>query len=107
MNLRPSADKWIVFCIGLLLGLLEFSLLLPPFRFVLAASMQAVAFLVVYVVWSHCWRLMARRVGRHVSRHVRVWTNTTFAAFILAISFIPIPTHAVKIDLPRPVSLNF
>jgi hypothetical protein len=107
MKLPPSADKWVVFCAGLLLGLLEFSLLLPPFRLVLAALMQAVAFFVVYVIWSHCWRLVARRTGQHVVRHLRIWTNTTFAALILTISFIPIPTHAIKIDLPKAVSLNF
>ena len=107
MKLSPSADKWVVFCTGLILGLLEFSLLLPPLRCVLAAFMQAVAFFLVYVIWSLCWRLIARRAGQHISRRVRIWTNTTFAAFILAISLIPIPTHAVKIDLPRPVRSNF
>jgi len=107
MKLPSSADKWAVFCTGLLLGLLEFSLLLPPLLCVLAALMQAMAFFVIYVIWSICWRLVARHASQHVSRHVRIWTNTTFAAFILAISFIPIPTHAVKIDLPKPVRSNF
>src|SRR5882724_3846260 len=101
----PNTDKWIVFCAGLILGLLEFSFLLAPLPCVFAALMQAAAFFLVYVIWSLCWRLMARHAGQQVSRNVRIWTNTTFAA--LAVSFIPIPTHAVKIDLPEPVRSSF
>lgn len=78
MKLPPSADKWVVLCAGLLFGLLEFSLLLPPLPWLLAASMQAMAFVLVYAIRSLCWRLLARRAGQRISRHVRIWPNTTF-----------------------------